>query len=358
MRAYNFAAGPAALPTEVMERIRDEWLDWQGNGASVIEVSHRGKPFLRVAEQAEQDLRDLLSIPADYAVLFMQGGASAQFALVPMNLAAPDATVDYLNTGHWSAKAIAEARRYCRVHVAADVGAPYARVPAPSDIAYSGRAEYVHYTPNETIGGVEFADVPETGGVPLVADMSSNILSRPIDVSQYALIYAGAQKNIGPAGLVVVIVRRDLLGRARAGTPTVFDYRAVAAEHSMLNTPPTFAWYAAGLVFQWLKARGGVAAIERQNRAKAQALYAAIDASPFYRNRVAPEARSRMNVVFQLARPELDEEFLRRADAAGLKSLKGHRVAGGMRASLYNSMPAEGVAALVDFMREFERAHA
>ena len=358
MRAYNFAAGPAALPTEVMERIRDEWLDWQGNGASVIEVSHRGKPFLRVAEQAEQDLRDLLSIPADYAVLFMQGGASAQFALVPMNLAAPDATVDYLNTGYWSAKAIAEARRYCRVHVAADVGAPYARVPAPSDIAYSGRAEYVHYTPNETIGGVEFADVPETGGVPLVADMSSNILSRPIDVSQYALIYAGAQKNIGPAGLVVVIVRRDLLGRARAGTPTVFDYRAVAAEHSMLNTPPTFAWYAAGLVFQWLKARGGVAAIERQNRAKAQALYAAIDASPFYRNRVAPEARSRMNVVFQLARPELDEEFLRRADAAGLKSLKGHRVAGGMRASLYNSMPAEGVAALVDFMREFERAHA
>ncbi len=358
MRAYNFAAGPAALPTEVMERIRDEWLDWQGNGASVIEVSHRGKPFLRVAEQAEQDLRDLLSIPADYAVLFMQGGASAQFALVPMNLAAPDATVDYLNTGHWSAKAIAEARRYCRVHVAADVGAPYARVPVPSDIAYSGRAEYVHYTPNETIGGVEFADVPETGGVPLVADMSSNILSRPIDVSQYALIYAGAQKNIGPAGLVVVIVRRDLLGRARAGTPTVFDYRAVAAEHSMLNTPPTFAWYAAGLVFQWLKARGGVAAIERQNRAKAQALYAAIDASPFYHNRVAPEARSRMNVVFQLARPELDEEFLRRADAAGLKSLKGHRVAGGMRASLYNSMPAEGVAALVDFMREFERAHA
>ncbi len=358
MRAYNFAAGPAALPTEVMERIRDEWLDWQGNGASVIEVSHRGKPFLRVAEQAEQDLRDLLSIPADYAVLFMQGGASAQFALVPMNLAAPDATVDYLNTGHWSAKAIAEARRYCRVHVAADVGAPYARVPAPSDIAYSGRAEYVHYTPNETIGGVEFADVPETGGVPLVADMSSNILSRPIDVSQYSLIYAGAQKNIGPAGLVVVIVRRDLLGRARAGTPTVFDYRAVAAEHSMLNTPPTFAWYAAGLVFQWLKARGGVAAIERQNRAKAQALYAAIDASPFYRNRVAPEARSRMNVVFQLARPELDEEFLRRADAAGLKSLKGHRVAGGMRASLYNSMPAEGGAALVDFMREFERAHA
>ena len=357
MRAYNFAPGPAALPTEVMERIRDEWLDWQGNGASVIELSHRGKPFLRVAEQAEQDLRDLLSIPADYAVLFMQGGASAQFALVPMNLAAPDATVDYLNTGHWSAKAIAEARRYCRVHVAADVGAPYARVPAPSDIAYSGRAEYVHYTPNETIGGVEFADVRETGGVPLVADMSSNILSRPIDVSQYALIYAGAQKNIGPAGLVVVIVRRDLLGRSRADTPSVFDYRAVAAEHSMLNTPPTFAWYAAGLVFQWLKARGGVAAIERANLAKAQMLYSAIDASSFYRNTVAPGARSRMNVVFHLARPDLDAEFLRRADAAGLKNLRGHRVAGGMRASLYNSMPVEGVAALVDFMREFERGY-
>ena len=358
MRAYNFAAGPAALPTEVMERIREEWLDWQGTGSSVIEVSHRGKPFMRIAEQAEQDLRELLAIPPDYDVLFMQGGASAQFALVPMNLASPDATVDYLNTGHWSAKAIAEGRRYCRVHVAADVGAPYGRVPAPSEIAYSGRAAYVHYTPNETIGGVEFPFVPDTGGVPLVADMSSNILSRPIDVSRYGLIYAGAQKNIGPAGLVVVIVRRDLVGRARAGTPTVFDYRAVAAEHSMLNTPPTFAWYAAGLVFQWLKARGGVAAIERENLAKAQSLYAAIDASSFYDNRVEPRARSRMNVVFHLARPELDEEFLRRADAAGLKSLKGHRVAGGMRASLYNSMPAEGVAALVDFMRHFERAHA
>jgi phosphoserine aminotransferase len=357
VRVYNFAAGPAALPTEVMERIRDEWLDWQGGGTSVIEVSHRGKAFMRVAEQAEQDLRELLSIPTDYDVLFMQGGASAQFALVPMNLAAPDATVDYLNTGHWSAKAIAEARRYCRVHLAADVGAPYERVPAPAEIALSGRAAYVHYTPNETIGGVEFPYVPDAGGVPLVADMSSNILSRPIDVAKFGLIYAGAQKNIGPAGLVVVIVRRDFVGRARAGTPTVFDYRAVAAEHSMLNTPPTFAWYAAGLVFQWLKARGGVAAIEQANCAKAQALYAAIDASSFYLNRVEPEARSRMNVVFHLARPELDEEFLRRAAAAGLQSLKGHRVAGGMRASLYNSMPAEGVAALVDFMRDFERVH-
>ncbi|HVC02984.1 MAG TPA: 3-phosphoserine/phosphohydroxythreonine transaminase [Steroidobacteraceae bacterium] len=358
MRAFNFSPGPAALPTEVLERVRDELLEWSGDGMSVMEISHRGKAFMHLAAEAEADLRELLAVPAGYQVLFMQGGASAQFALAPMNLAAPGATVDYINTGHWSMQAIAEARRYCEVHVAADTGPAYNSVPAQSQLAFSGRAEFVHYTPNETISGVEFPYVPDVGGVPLVADMSSNILSRPIDVGRFGLIYAGAQKNIGPAGLCVLLVREDLLGRARAGTPTVFDYAAVAARGSMLNTPPTFAWYVAALVFKWLKARGGLAAMADCNRAKAARLYAAIDASAFYRNSIARDARSWMNVTFQLARPALDGEFLRLADAAGLKNLKGHRLAGGMRASIYNAMPPAGVAALIEFMREFERVHA
>jgi phosphoserine aminotransferase len=358
MRVYNFSPGPATLPLEVLEQAQGEMLDWNHSGMSVMEVSHRGKAFMQVAAEAEADLRELLAIPRDYRVLFLQGGASAQFAFVPMNLAATDSTVDYINTGHWSAKAIIEARRYCNVHVAADAGGSYLRAPPQSELDLSAAAAYVHYTPNETIGGVEFGYVPQTAQVPLVADMSSSILSRPIDVSRFGLIYAGAQKNIGPSGLVVVIVREDLIGRARPDTPLVFDYRAVAREHSMLNTPPTFAWYLSGLVFKWLKRNGGVAAMGEINRAKAGKLYAGIDASSFYRNAVARDSRSWMNVTFTLARPELDALFLAEAADAGLLNLKGHRVHGGMRASLYNAMPPAGVDALLSFMREFERKHA
>jgi len=358
MRVFNFSPGPAALPLEVLAQARDELLDWQDCGMSVMEMSHRGREFMQVAAAAEADLRDLLSIPASYRVLFMQGGASAQFSLVPMNLAAPDSTVDYVNTGHWSRKAIDEAARYCNVHVAGDAGANYSRVPPQSELRFTKDAAYLHYTPNETISGVEFSYVPKTAGAPLVADMSSSILSRPIDVSQFGLIYAGAQKNIGPAGLTVVIVRDDLLGRARPETPHVFDYRAVADHQSMLNTPPTFAWYLAGLVFKWLKSSGGLAAAAERNRIKAGALYAAIDASALYVNSVAKDARSWMNVTFHLKKPALDDAFLAAAAAAGLKGLKGHRVVGGMRASLYNAMPLAGVEALIAFMSEFERRHA
>ncbi len=358
MRVFNFSPGPAALPLEVLEQARDEMLDWHHSGMSVMEVSHRGKAFMEVAAEAEADLRELMAIPRNYRVLFQQGGASAQFALVPMNLAAPESITDYINTGHWSTKAITEARRYCRVRVAADAGGPYLRVPPQSELNLSGDAVYVHYTPNETIGGVEFGYIPQTRGVPLVADMSSSILSRPIDVSKFGLIYAGAQKNIGPSGLVVVIVREDLIGHARAATPLVFDYKAAADDHSMLNTPPTFAWYMAGLVFKWLKKNGGVAAMGERNRIKAERLYAAIDASQLYRSGVAKDSRSWMNVTFTLTKPELDVLFLESAAHAGLKNLKGHRVHGGMRASLYNAMPLAGVDALVAFMREFEHKHA
>jgi phosphoserine aminotransferase len=355
MRSYNFSPGPAVLPTEVLEQARDELLDWQKSGMSVMEVSHRGKAFMQAAAEAEADLRELLAVPRNYRVLFMQGGATAQFALVPLNLSPPDSSTDYVNTGHWSKKAIAEARRYCAVNVAADAGGEYLRVPPQREFKLNSEAAYVHYTPNETISGVEFQYVPATRGVPLVADMSSNILSRPIDVSKFALIYAGAQKNIGPAGLTLVIVREDLLGRAREETPSVFNYKGVADEGSLLNTPPTFAWYVAGLVFKWLKKNGGVSAMGERNRAKAQALYAAIDASSLYRNRVAKDARSWMNVTFTLTKPELDSAFLDEAAAAGLHHLKGHRALGGMRASLYNAMPLAGVEALIGFMREFER---
>jgi phosphoserine aminotransferase len=358
MRAFNFSPGPAALPLEVLERAQDELLDWHQSGMSVMEISHRSKAFIQVASEAEADLRDLLSIPRNYKVLFLQGGASAQFSFVPMNLAAPQSTADYLNTGHWSQKAIAEAGRYCRVHVAGDAGGNYIRVPPQGELRFSDAAAYAHYTPNETISGVEFGYIPETGGVPLVADMSSSILSRPIDVSKFGLIYAGAQKNIGPSGLVVVIVRDDLIGRARPETPRVFDYKAVADGQSMLNTPPTFAWYMAGLVFKWLKKAGGLAAVGERNRIKAQMLYAAIDASHLYGNPVAQDARSWMNVTFILKKPELDGAFLADAADAGLHGLKGHRVLGGMRASIYNAMPLDGVEALIAFMRDFERRHA
>jgi phosphoserine aminotransferase len=362
MRAFNFSPGPAALPLEVLEQARDDMLDWNHGGMSVMEVSHRGKAFMEVAAEAEADLRDLMSIPANYRVLFMQGGASAQFAIIPMNLTTAESTADYVNTGHWSNKAILEARRYCKVHVAGDGAGPgdggtYLRAPSQRELRLSRDATYLHYTPNETISGVEFGYVPETGGTPLVADMSSSILSRPLDVSRFALIYAGAQKNIGPSGLVIVIVRDDLIGRARAATPLVFDYKAVADDHSMLNTPPTFAWYMSGLVFKWLKRQGGVKAMGERNRIKAQRLYAAIDESPFYRSSVALDSRSWMNVTFTLADPKLDATFLEMAAAEGLKNLKGHRVLGGMRASLYNAMTLEGVDALIAFMREFERTH-
>jgi phosphoserine aminotransferase len=357
MRAFNFSPGPAVLPLEVLEKARDELTDWGGSGMSVMEISHRSKPFVEVASQAEADLRELLSIPANYKVLFMQGGASAQFSLVPMNLSSAGATVDYINTGHWSQRGISEAARYCQVHIAGDSGGNYLRVPPQSELRFSGKAAYVHYTPNETISGVEFSYLPETRGVPLVADMSSSILSRPIDVSKFALIYAGAQKNIGPSGLTVVIVREDLLGTARAETPHVFDYKAVADNQSMLNTPPTFAWYMAGLVFKWLKGVGGVAEIGKRNQAKAAMLYATIDGSRLYENAVADDARSWMNVTFTLRDPGLDAEFLAAAAGERLTGLKGHRILGGMRASLYNAMPIEGVEKLCGFMREFERRH-
>jgi phosphoserine aminotransferase len=357
VRAFNFSPGPAALPLEVLEQARDEMLDWQHGGMSVMEVSHRGKAFTQLADEAEADLRELMAIPHNYRVLFQQGGASAQFALVPMNLATVDSTVDYLNTGHWSNKAIVEARRYCRVNVAADAGGQYLRAPQQSELKLSGDARYVHYTPNETIGGVEFGYIPQTRDIPLVADMSSSILSRPIDLSKFGLIYAGAQKNIGPAGLVIVIVREDLIGHARPDTPLVFDYKAVADEHSMLNTPPTFAWYMAGVMFKWMKRNGGVAAMGERNRVKAERLYGALDGSQFYRSSVAKDSRSWMNVTFTLAKPELDALFIEQAAAADLKNLKGHRVLGGMRASLYNAMPLAGVDALIAFMHEFERKH-
>jgi phosphoserine aminotransferase len=357
MRAYNFSPGPAVLPLEVLEQARAELLDWNGSGMSVMEVSHRGKAFMRVAAEAEADLRELMAVPRDYKILFLQGGATAQFAIIALNLTRPESVTDYIDTGHWSKKAIAEARRYCTVRVAAEAGGDGIRVPAQSELDLFGGATYVHYTPNETISGVEFHYVPEVGSVPLIADMSSNILSRPIDVSRFALIYAGAQKNIGPSGLTVAIVREDQLGRARSETPSVFNYQAVADDGSLLNTPPTFAWYIAGLVFKWLKKNGGVAAMGEANAAKARALYAAIDESSFYRNKVARDARSRMNVTFTLHKPELESRFLEEAAQAGLHNLKGHRVLGGMRASLYNAMPLDGVRALIAFMREFERRH-
>jgi len=359
LRVFNFAAGPATLPAEVLEQVRDELLDWQHSGTSVMEVSHRGKAFMAVAQEAEALLRELLGVPQSHRVLFLQGGATGQFAAVPLNLAREDSTVDYLNTGHWSQRALREAQRYtARVNIAADESASgYTTVPEPQALRLTPAAAYVHYTPNETIGGVEFPYIPETHAVPLVADMSSTLLSRPLEVARFGLIYAGAQKNIGPAGLVLVIVRADLTGRARRGTPAVWDYQAMADDHSMLNTPATFAWYVAGLVLRWLKAQGGLAVIGERNRRKAQLLYEAIDTSGFYRNPVAVGCRSWMNVPFTLADARLDEEFLAGARAAGLANLAGHRSVGGMRASLYNAMPLAGVMALIAYMREFARRH-
>ncbi len=345
------------MPLEVLEQARDEMTDWRGSGMSVMEISHRSKAFVAVAAEAEADLRELLAIPGDYKVLFMQGGATGQFSAIPMNLARADASADYVNTGSWSKKALGEARRYCQVNVAADAaGSNYTTVPPRAEWKLTPGAAYLHYTPNETIGGVEFPFVPQVDA-PLVADMSSTILSRPIDVSRFGLIYAGAQKNIGPSGLCVVIVREELIGRARHGTPSIWDYKAVADDGSMLNTPPTFAWYLAGLVFKWLKRQGGLSVMAERNRAKAELLYSTIDNSSFYSNPVDPSCRSWMNVPFVLAKPELDKTFVTEAGQAGMTNLAGHRSVGGMRASLYNATPIEAVRALTDFMREFARRH-
>jgi phosphoserine aminotransferase len=353
---FNFSAGPAVLPAPVLQQAQQELRDWRGSGMSVMEMSHRGSHFMSIAQQAEADLRSLLTIPADYHVLFLQGGATSQFSMVPMNLLHGRQRADYINTGAWSKKAIAEAGRYCTVNVAATAEASnFTDIPARDTWQLDAGAAYVHYTPNETIGGVEFSWVPDTGDVPLVADMSSTILSRPLDVSRYGLVYAGAQKNIGPAGLTVVIVRDDLLGELPGYAPSMYHYRLHADAGSMLNTPPTFGWYLAGLVFQWLRDLGGLEAIEVVNRRKAGLLYEAIDSSGFYHSPVREDCRSLMNVPFTLDDGSLDGDFLAEAGAAGLLNLKGHRSVGGMRASIYNAMPEAGVAALVDFMREFER---
>jgi phosphoserine aminotransferase len=357
-RLFNFSAGPAMLPEEVLARAGDEMLDWHGSGMCVMEMSHRGKEFVSIAAEAEQDLRDLMAIPAEYRVLFLQGGATLQFAQIPMNLLRGKGSADYVLTGEWSKKAVKEAKAFCDVRLAAsseDRNFTYA--PPQSAWKLNADAAYVHYCSNETIGGVEFNWVPETGGVPLVADASSHILSRPIDVSKFGLIYAGAQKNIGPAGLTIVIVREDLIGHAQKGTPTVMDYKQQADAQSMLNTPATYSIYVAGLVFKWLKRAGGLAAIERQNVAKANVLYEFLDRSAFYSNPVAKSDRSRMNVPFTLADPKLDAEFLKGAEERGMVQLKGHRSVGGMRASIYNAMPLEGVRHLVAYMKEFEARH-
>jgi len=357
-RVFNFGSGPATLPEAVLERARDELLDWHGTGMSVMEMSHRGAEFTGIAEKAEADFRRLLAIPAHYKVLFLQGGALAQNAFVPMNLLGGKAGADYVETGSWSRKSIGEAGKYCKVNVAASSAAiKYAAIPPRAEWRLDPDAAYVHVCTNETIDGVEFHWVPDTGAVPLVADMSSHIMSRPIDVGRYGLIYAGAQKNIGPAGLTVVIVREDLLGRARPDTPAVFDYAVQAQAGWMYNTPATFGVYLAGLVFEWLDAEGGIAAIEARNIAKAQMLYAEIDRTGFYRNPVRPADRSRMNVPFFLADERRNDAFLAGAKARGLAQLKGHRSVGGMRASIYNAMPVAGVAALVAYLREFEAAN-
>lgn len=357
-RAFNFCAGPAALPEAVLQQAQADLVDWQGRGCSVMEMSHRGKDFVAIAEQAEQDLRDLLVIPANYKVLFLQGGASLQFAQIPMNLLRGKASADYVCTGVWSEKAIEEARKFGGVNVVAtDVANNFTRVPSFDSWQLDPQAAYLHYTPNETIHGVEFDFIPSVGDVPLVADFSSSILSEPLDVSKFGLIYAGAQKNIGPAGIVVVIVRDDLLGQVLPGTPTLLDYAVAARNGSMYNTPPTYSWYLSGLVFQWLKQQGGLAAMAETNARKARKLYAAIDDNPFYANPVAVPNRSRMNVPFTLADARLDKTFLAEAEQLRLLNLAGHRSVGGMRASLYNAVPEAAVDALIAFMADFSRRH-
>ncbi|WP_043532209.1 3-phosphoserine/phosphohydroxythreonine transaminase [Litchfieldella xinjiangensis] len=354
-RLFNFCAGPAALPTSVLERARDEMLDYQGRGLSVMEMSHRSPEYTAIAEQAERDMRELLAVPSNYRILFLQGGASMQFAMLPYNLLGQGGTPNYLYTGIWGKKAITEARHLASAHVAAtSEGNGLTDVPRQEDIQLSGDAAYLHYTANETIGGLEFDYIPDVQ-VPLVCDMSSSILSGPLDVSRFGVIYAGAQKNIGPAGLTVAIVRDDLLELARPDTPTMFSYKVMAENDSMYNTPSTYAWYLAGLVFDWLKHEvGGLEAMDAINSRKAAKLYAAIDSSDFYSNPIATRSRSRMNVPFVLADDRLNQAFLDEAEATGLLNLKGHRSVGGMRASLYNAVPEAAVDALIAFMNDFE----
>ncbi len=358
-RAYNFSAGPATLPPPVLERAQTELLDWQGSGMSVMEVSHRGADFRALAERAEANLRELLDVPENYRVLFLAGGATLQFASIPLNLGPPWSTADYVVTGNWGRKAVAEAARYLNVNVAADTESTgFTTIPDPATWSVRDDACYLHYTPNETVYGVEFHTIPDVSDAPLVADMSSTVMSRPIDVSRFGLIYAGAQKNLGAAGITLLIVRDDLVGRARQETPGVVNYRLMADSGSMWNTPPTYCWYVMALVLDWLREQGGVAAMAEHNERKARKLYAAIDGSDFYANPVEKSCRSWMNVPFTLADPALDQAFLDEAAAARLMNLKGHRVAGGMRASIYNAMPESGVDALVDFMAEFEARRA
>ena len=354
MRIFNFSAGPAVLSEEVLKQAQAEMLDWHGSGMSVMEMSHRGPEYMAIQAEAEKDLRELLAVPANYKVLFLQGGATTQFAAIPMNLLRGKTSADYVDTGEWAKKAIKEAKLYCEVNVAASgKDKNFTYVPPQSSWQLSKGAAYVHICTNETIGGVEFNWIPDTGDVPLVADMSSHILSRPVDVSRYGMIYAGAQKNIGPAGLAIVIIRDDLLGQTLPSTPMMLNYKTQADNDSMLNTPPTYSVYIAGLTFQWLKRGGGLAAMEKQNIAKAKLIYDLIDGGEFYRSPVAKSDRSRMNIPFTLRDEKLDDAFLKNAKQNGLIQLKGHRSVGGMRASIYNAMPLAGVTTLVEFMRDF-----
>ena len=355
-KVYNFSAGPGMLPEEVLQQAQTEMLDWQGTGMSIMELGHRGAEFKIVAEQAEADLRELMAIPKNYHVLFIPGGATAQFAMIPINLFNKNKKADYIDTGIWSKKAIDEAKRYGEVNVAASVERrnDLAFIPHQDQWKLSGDAAYVHYTPNETIEGIEFNWVPQTGKIPLVADMSSMILSRPIDVSQYGIIYAGAQKNIGQAGITVIIIRDDLVHDPLPGTPTLYTYKTHTEHHSFYNTPPTYSWYIAGLVFAWMKRQGGVEAFYALNQRKAKKLYDFIDMHPdFYFSRIHPECRSMMNIVFNMRDEQLTAKFLEQSNQNGLTNLKGHRVAGGLRASIYNAMPEEGVDALIEFMKMF-----
>ena len=360
-RVFNFSAGPAALPLEVLQQAAAEMTDWQGSGMSVMEMSHRGEEFMSIHAAALQDLRDLLAVPENYKILFLQGGGLAENAIVPMNLLGrlpQPATVDVVQTGSWSTKSLKEARKYCTVNVAALSEADkFAAIPARDTWKLTKDAAYVHLCTNETIDGVEYQFTPDVGDVPLVADMSSHILSRAVDVSKYGVIFGGAQKNIGPAGLTLVIVREDLIGHALPICPSAFDWKIVADNNSMYNTPPTYSIYIAGLVFQWLKRQGGVAAMEQRNIAKAELLYGYLDSSDFYQNRVAKTDRSRMNVPFFLHDETLNSAFLAGAKEHGLLQLKGHKSVGGMRASIYNAMPIEGVQALIAYLKEFEAQH-
>jgi len=358
MRIFNFSAGPAVLPEPVLRKAAAEMLDWHGSGMSVMEMSHRGKEFIGIADKAQADLRALLAIPNNYKVLFLQGGAIAENAIIPMNLLKAKSVADYVNTGEWSKKSIKEARKYCAVNVAASAeDKHFTYVPPQESWKLSKGAAYIHVCTNETIGGVEYQWTPDTGDVPLIADMSSHILSRAIDISHFGVIYGGAQKNVGPAGLTLVIVRDDLLDQALPITPSAFHWKEQAEADSMVNTPATYAIYIAGLVFEWLKGKGGVPAIEKQNIAKAALLYDFLDRSDFYSNPVRKEDRSRMNVPFRLRDESLDEAFLKGAKERGMVQLKGHRAVGGMRASIYNAMPVEGVRTLVEYMGEFEKRH-